>query len=95
MLPQTTSAVSAFPEDDVGRPIQFASKTGVGSTGLSLYSNAPLLPSFLCLARREREARDGDSAPRGPFEGVPAPKSVCYVSIPLLFCKPLVGLCLA
>ena len=29
MLPHTTSAVSAFPEDDVGRPNQFASKTGV------------------------------------------------------------------
>ena len=34
-----TSAVSAFPEDDVGRPTQFASKTGVGTTGLSICSN--------------------------------------------------------
>jgi len=40
MLPHTTSAVSAFPEDDVGCPTQFASKTGVGTTGLFLCSNA-------------------------------------------------------
>jgi len=39
MLPHTTSAVSTFPEDDVGRPIQFASKTGVGTTGLFRCSN--------------------------------------------------------
>jgi len=39
MLPHTTSAVSAFPEDDVGRPTQFVSKTGVGTTGLFLCSN--------------------------------------------------------
>jgi len=38
MLPHTTSAVSAFPEDDV-RPTQIGSKTGVGTTGLLLCSN--------------------------------------------------------
>jgi len=40
MLPHTTSAVSAFPEDDVGRPTHFASQTGVGTTGSFLCSNA-------------------------------------------------------
>jgi len=43
MLPHTKSAVSAFPEDDVGRPTQFASKTGVGTTGLFLCYNGPVL----------------------------------------------------
>jgi len=43
MLPHTTSAVSAFPEDDVGRPTQFASKTGVRTTGRFLCSNVILL----------------------------------------------------
>jgi len=51
MLPHTTSAVSAFPEDGVGRPTQFASKTGVGTTGLFLCSNALL---FLCLVSGSR-----------------------------------------
>jgi len=53
MLPHTQSAVSAFPEDDVGRPTQFASKTGVGTTGLFLCSNETNLVSFLppiCIA---------------------------------------------
>jgi len=40
MLPHTTSAVSAFPEDDVGRPTQFASESGVGTTGLFLCFDA-------------------------------------------------------
>jgi len=43
MLPHTTSAVSAFPEDDDGRPTPFASKTGVGTTGLFLCSNDILI----------------------------------------------------
>jgi len=46
MLPHTTSAVSAFPEDDVGRPTQIASKTGVGTTGLFLCSNASITLLF-------------------------------------------------
>jgi len=45
MLPHTTSTVSAFPEDEVGRPTQFASKTGVGTTGPFLCSNDMLTPT--------------------------------------------------
>jgi len=40
MLPHTTSAVSAFSEDDAGRPTQFASKTRIGTTGRFLCSIA-------------------------------------------------------
>jgi len=43
MLPHTTYAVSAFPEVDVGRPTQFASKTGVGTIGLFLCYNVGVI----------------------------------------------------
>jgi len=52
MLPHTTSVVSAFPEDDVGRPTQFASKTGVGTTGLFLCSNDTYLNALPAEAKR-------------------------------------------